>query len=122
MIYKYSNNNPRNIKIIIRRLNDFKLVKKIKLLNSQNILLFFKTINIYEYGLRQIHIDILKLIYKQKGKRISLNKLANLLNLKSNEIEMSLEVPLISAGLLNVSSIGRSLSIKGNFLLKNIKI
>jgi Holliday junction DNA helicase RuvB len=111
---------PRIANNLMKRVRDYQLVNKVKLLNKVQIEDIMEDLGIYENGLTKTDVVYLQALYNGT---VGLKTLSGILQEESETIETVTEPYLIYLGLIDKSTGGRKLTPKGlDFLSKHVKI
>lgn len=112
-IYKHCLRSPREIKKIIKRINDY-LVAKDEVLSLSTLKKLFKVMGINKYGLNQDQIRLLKLLQNSDSRSSnSVKQIASMLSVDITYLEESIEPDLLHYNLIYKSSRGRKITEKG---------
>ena len=116
-----SRKTPRVANNILKRLLDYSIFHNIKKYDAENILEAFKFLNIYEYGLTNEDICILKCLYINFScKPVSLEAIASVLNENVINLRDINEPFLVNQNLIERTKKGRQITKKGIEIYKKI--
>ncbi|MCP4337150.1 MAG: Holliday junction branch migration DNA helicase RuvB [Mycoplasma sp.] len=122
IIAKHCGLIPRYANSLLKRCIDFSSNKN-NTINENIVKKTFRTMNIYEGGLNNEHIEYLNIIYNSfKLKYISLDTIVGIIGDNKINIEKNIEPILLSLKYILKNSRGRKITKIGEtFLLKNLK-
>ena len=122
IISNHSNKTPRIANNLLKRCNDFAVVRGIKTINENVVVETFSSIGLYEFGLNDSHINYMLNLYDSFGyKYISLETISGILGEEKINIEREIEPILLSKSLVSKSSKGRALTAEGACYLRKHK-
>ncbi len=111
---KRCRNTPRVCNNLSKRLKDYIDYYKIDNINSTDMINFFKIIKVYEHGLNEEDIEIIRVLKENyNNSPCSINSIACVMNENPNNLLKINEPYLVFAGILIRSKRGRYLSQKG---------
>ncbi|MFA6666769.1 MAG: Holliday junction branch migration DNA helicase RuvB [Bacilli bacterium] len=116
-----SRKTPRVANNILKRILDYSVFYGIKKFDEQNILEAFKFLNINEFGLSEVDIQILSCLSKKfGGKPVSLEAVASVLNENVINIRDINEPYLVNSGFIERTKQGRQITKTGVEILTKI--
>ncbi|MCK5806868.1 MAG: Holliday junction branch migration DNA helicase RuvB [Mycoplasmataceae bacterium] len=122
MISAHSKQTPRVANNLLKRCNDFAVVRGIKKINETIVKETFESIGLYEYGLNDSHINYMISLYNSFGyKYVSLETISGLLDDEKVNLEREIEPLLLSKSLISKSSKGRALTMGATEYLRKHK-
>ena len=114
LIAERSKLTPRIALNYFKRINDFALIKNIDVIDRLFVKEVFDKLKVKKYGLNQIDIKYLKMLYKDyQCKPVGLNTIASFLNESNKYIEENIEKYLIEMAFIRKTSRGRVITSKG---------
>ena len=122
IIASHSNKTPRIANNLLKRCNDFAVVKDVKKINEMIVYETFASIGLYEYGLNDSHINYLLSLYNSFGyKYVSLETISGIIGDEKINIEREIEPTLLSKALISKNSKGRCITSDAIDYLKKHK-
>lgn len=121
IIALYSKNNPRIANNLLKRILDFAIVKKEKIISKKLVISVFKKLGLFKFGLNQAQVDYLKTLhYTFSNNPVSLETLANIFEESRTYIEKEIESDLLKNNLIFKNSQGRKITKQGITYLREI--
>lgn len=105
---------PRVANNLLKRVNDFKIVKSSKNIEKSIIFETFSSIGVFKLGLLEQHIEYLKILINHFDEKwAAIDTISGLLNIGKYEVEKDIEPLLIANKLIEKGSRGRRLTNEG---------
>ncbi len=111
-----SRNTPRYLNNLLKRLYDYKVYKKIKIFDKNELFNAFNFLKINKYGLTREDIEIIKIMKEKFIRPTSLEAIAALINDDVNNIKNINEPFLVSKGIIERTKQGRKLTKFGEVI------
>ncbi|MFA6755166.1 MAG: Holliday junction branch migration DNA helicase RuvB [Bacilli bacterium] len=123
LIAERSRYTPRISNNILKRVFDYKIYKNIDIIDENNIIDAFNVLNIFEYGLNEFDIRILKIMYKKfRYTPVSIEVISSILNEDANNIKFVNEPFLVNSNFIERTKRGRVLTKKSILFLEKNQI
>ncbi|ASZ09191.1 Holliday junction branch migration DNA helicase RuvB [Mesoplasma chauliocola] len=120
VIARYSKLVPRVANNLVKRIYDFLITEKIKDLSEKSLEYVFNQMGLYEFGLNEKDIDYLKAL--KENITLSLDSLAQIINVPSQTILNNIEPIFLKEKLIIKTGRGRQITNRGkDYLEKNKK-
>lgn len=119
LIAEHSRMTPREGIRLLKRIQDFAIIERIKKIDKKFIEKCFPILGVYQYGLNEFDKKILSIIYERyQGGPVGIRTLTSLLDEEERTILENHEPFLLKIGLIEKSPKGRVLTKKGLEFLK----
>ncbi|MFN3604272.1 MAG: Holliday junction branch migration DNA helicase RuvB [Leptonema sp. (in: bacteria)] len=123
LIAENSRMTPREAIRLLKRIQEFAIIKRIQKIDIQFIKTCFRSLGIFRYGINEIDKKILSLLYERyNGNPVGIKTLSSLLDEEERTLLEVHEPFLLKMGLIEKTSKGRQITAKGIEFLKEYEV